>query len=118
MDATSFEFTMRVPGDARLMTPVRELTAHAAAYARLTPAAAAALAAQVTAAAEAAFAASGSPDTAIDFRFRRDAGGLSVRIDLEPARAPRWPISPHAGLTVRTERHGARETCLITQHVP
>jgi hypothetical protein len=117
MDPTSFEFTLSMPGDARLIGAVRDLTAHAAAYARLEGAAADGLASHVTAAAEAAIDASGAQDAPVNFRFVRQGGTLTVSIGLQVARAAAWPASSREGLTVDTAREGTRETCLITQRL-
>lgn len=117
MDATSFEFTLRMPGDPRLVGAVRDLTAHAASYAHLEAGAASVLASQVTAATEVAIAASGAQDTPVDFRFLREGGTLSVSIGVDAVRAAAWPTSGGNGLTVDAARHGTRETCLITQRL-
>ncbi len=117
MDATSFEFTLRMPGDLRLVDAVRDLTAHAASYARLEAGAASVLAAQVTAATEVAVAASGAEDAPVDVRFLRAGETLSVSIGCDAVRAAAWPTSAGNGLTVDTARHGTRETCLITQRL-
>ena len=117
MDATSFEFTLSMPGDARLVGAVRDLTTHAASYAKLDGARAQVLAAQVTAAAEAAIEASGAQDSPVDFRFVREGATLTVSIGLDAARGAAWPAANGGGLTVDTARQGTRETCLITQRL-
>ena len=117
MDATSFEFTLSLPGDTRLVGAVRDLAAHAAAYAKLEAAAAAGLARQVEAATEAAIAASGAQDAPVDVRFVREAGTLTVSIGLDADAAAAWPSSAEAGLTVEASRAGTRETCRITQRL-
>lgn len=117
MDSTSFEFTLSVPCDERLLGAVRDLTSHAASYARLEDAAVDGLTSQVAAAARAAIEACAAPDAAVDFRFKRHGATLTVSIGLDVASAARWPASATAGLTVDTTRDGARETCLITQHL-
>jgi hypothetical protein len=117
MDSSAFEFSLSMPGDARLVGAVRDLTAHAAAYAKLEGAAADGLAAQVTAAAEAAIKASGAQDVPVDFRFVREGGTLTVSIGLDVECAADWPGSQQDGLSVDTARQGTRETCLITQRL-
>ena len=53
MTPTSFEFTLTLPGDARLVDAVKGLTAHAAGYALLGDSAREGLAGQVAAATQA-----------------------------------------------------------------
>lgn len=117
MDPSAFEFSLSMPGDARLVGAVRGLAAHAAAYAQLDAGAAAGLARQVEAAIEAAIAASGAQDVPVDVRFVREAGTLTISIGLDVDAAATWPPSAEAGLTVEASRAGTRETCRITQRL-
>ncbi|MDP1571481.1 MAG: hypothetical protein Q8L86_15920 [Vicinamibacterales bacterium] len=106
-----------MPGDVRLVGAVRDLAAHAAAYAKLEARVADGLARQVAAATEAAIVASGAQDAPVDVRFVREAGTLTVSIGLDADAAAAWPPSAEAGLTVEASRAGTRETCRITQRL-
>lgn len=116
MDHRTFEFTLSLPGDPRLVDAVRDLTTHAATYAKLEAPAAEGLATQVVEATRAAIAASGAIDAPVDVRFVREDGHLRVSIGLDVVRQAAWPVAS-GGRTVDTRREGARETCLITQPV-
>jgi hypothetical protein len=80
MTPQSFEFTLSMPGDARLVGAVRDLTTHAAGYAQLPAESAQALVAQVASATEAAIAATDSSAVPIDLRFTADAARITVTI--------------------------------------
>jgi hypothetical protein len=115
MDATTFEFSLRMPGDPRLVDAVRDLAAHAAAYMKLASPAAEGLAAHVAAATRAAVEA--TPAGPVDVRFTRHAGTFTVSIGLDTAQKAAWPPSA-GGLIVETSREDGRETCRISQAVP
>jgi hypothetical protein len=117
MDSTAFEFSLRLPGDARLVGAVRDLTAHAATYARLEPSAADGLADQVLAATEAAVRASGAQDAPLDFHFVREGGTLTISIGVDAAVPAAWPPSAREDMAVDSARQGTRDTCLITQRL-
>jgi hypothetical protein len=115
MDSTTFEFSLRMPGDPRLVDAVRDLAVHAAAYMKLASPAAEALAAHVAAATRAAVEA--TPAGSVDVRFTRRVGTFTVSIGLDTAQTAAWPQS--AGqLIVETSREGGRETCRISQAMP
>jgi hypothetical protein len=118
MDASSFRFTMTMPGDARLVGAVRDLTAHAAKYAKLTEAAAAELADQVAGAAAISIEAIRVKDAPIELQFARDGERLEVMIacDVDGSNTPPASSSAH-GVTVAWSRRGGRQTCLIAQRV-
>lgn len=83
MNAASFRFTLLLPGDARLVGAVRDLTAHAAGYAGLSPGDVDALTRGVVEATEAAIAATQAAATPIQLAFTRDGSGLHVTITAE-----------------------------------
>jgi hypothetical protein len=119
MDPTSFEFTMTMPGDPRLVATARDLAAHAAGYVRLGDQAAAALADAVEGAARAAIDATRVNDAPIEFRFARDGAELTVTIGSEVVAGASVPASAAAaGLAVEWTREGLRQTCRIRQDVP
>jgi hypothetical protein len=112
MDFSSFRFTMTMPGDARLVTAVRELTAYAAKYARLGEPAG--LADQVARVAEASIAVTGGKDRPIEFQFARDEDRLEVRIafDVDGAGSPATTKTAD-GVSVQWSREDGRHVCLI-----
>lgn len=118
MDATSFQFTMTMPGDARLMETVRDLTAHAAKYAELAEPDARALIEQVLEAATVSSAAAGQG--AVAFSYERTPARLDVAIEWDghaPVGASNGPASvrPLEGSTsVRWSHQGHRQRCLVS----
>jgi hypothetical protein len=74
----SFNFTVTVPGDARLVGVVRDLCAHAVGYAKLPEAAGASLCERVSAAAAEAVAA--NPHAACPLEFTCAGGELRVTV--------------------------------------
>lgn len=80
MGPTSFQFTVTMPGDSRLVTTVRELAAQAAAYAKMSAEAGQLFAQQVAAETESTFAATGVQDAPVEFRFDGDAQAVCVTI--------------------------------------
>ena len=114
MTPTSFEFTLTLPGDARLVDAVRALTAHAAGYAQLDDGARDGLAGQVAAATQAAIVAMPGPGTPVKLRFTGDDRALTVVISCEAtASVPRpAPISAN-GVTMDWVTEGSRHVCHI-----
>lgn len=116
MDATSFQFTMTMPGDDRLMETVRDLTAHAAKYAQLAETDATAVVDQVLAAAAASSraAAGASP---LNLRFERTPDRFDVAIEWDGrAPAPDGPGPHHDGAStsVQWSHDGHRQRCLVS----
>jgi len=113
MDATSFHFTMTMPGDARLIETVGELTAHAAKYAELADADARALVEQVVAAATASSTAAGHGALALS--FERTPVRLDVAIEWDgnaPSGAHDSPAD--APTAVHWSHRGDRQRCLVS----
>jgi hypothetical protein len=119
MTPTSFEFTLRLPGDARLVDAVRGLTAHAAGYALLGDAAREGLAGQVAAATETAIAAARGPDAPIDVRFTGDDHAITVVISCEaqPSAPPPTSSTTTPEVTVDWETEGSRHVCHIRRRI-
>ena len=118
MDATSFEFSMQLPGDRRFLLAVRDLAAHAASYAQLGQPAASNLADEVTAATEAAIASSRHDAAPLALAFRRHATGFEVVLRCAAGDALKTPPAPTAqGLTVAWAKEGVEHVCRITQRV-
>jgi hypothetical protein len=118
MTPTSFEFTLTLPGDARLVDAVRGLTAHAAAYAALGDSARQGLAEQVAAATAAAMAATRGVSAPIDLHFTGDDEAISVVISCEAdASAPRPASTSSQHLTVDWETAGSRQVCHIRHRI-
>jgi hypothetical protein len=107
MTPTDFEFTLTMPGDARLVAAVRQLAAQAAGYAQLTADAAEGLAGHVERATQAAIATNGVPTT------------IHLRFSGEPAAAVPLPRSSSIGdVLIEWSSEGARRTCRIRQPLP
>ena len=117
MDATSFEFSMRMPGDRRLLLAVRDLAAYAANYALLGQPAASNLADEV-AASVAAIASTHRVDAPLALAFRRHATGFDVTIRCEAGDSLNTPPAPTAqGLSVSWAHEGSEHVCRISQRV-
>jgi plastocyanin len=119
MTPTSFEFSVSMPRDARLVGAVRGLAAHAAGYVQLAAGAAEGLANQVAQATETAIAAGNQPGP-IDVRFAGDAAAISITITCPAAAASPAPPSTTAdgGITVEWTTNGSHHTCEIRQRIP
>ena len=115
MTPSAFEFTVTMPGDERLVTAIRQLTAHAAGYARLGAAACEELARDVQGASDAAVAAEAMM---IDYRFNGDADTLTVVVSFDAkAGAPTPRATASGGGSVVWSADGARQTCHIRQRL-
>jgi hypothetical protein len=80
MDPTSFRFVLTMPGDARLVGIIRDLTSQAGTYAMLDGEATGTFTQQVADATESAIAETGVRDVPIEFRFFRSSDLLRVTI--------------------------------------
>lgn len=120
MTPTEFDFTVRIPGDARLVGAIRQLTAHAAGYAQLTADAGEHLAAHVERATETAISASaGGTAALIEYRFRADADAIVVVFSLSVAPStPRPAPTASNDVTVEWTADGTRHVCHIRQRLP
>jgi hypothetical protein len=119
MTPTSFEFTVTMPGDPRLLGAVRQLAAHAAGYAQLTAEAGAALAGHVERAAEAAVEASRTRHGPIELRFSGDDRAVNVHIACEAAHASKAPPSSRGeGVSVDWTTNGSHHLCHIRHRSP
>ena len=99
MEPNSFQFTLTMPGDSRLVPTVRELAAQVATYARLPAEAGQSFAQQVAAETESTIAATAVQDAPIEFRFDGDAETIRVTITWSrngsrEARQIERPVSP------------------------
>lgn len=116
MDPNSFQFTLKMPGDRRMIDVVRALTKQAAAYARLSAEVGQRLAQRVVAATENAIERLYERHAPVRFLFEADADALEVTVSCEVAAASTEPASSLGGdLTVAWSREGSRQTCLIRQ---
>jgi hypothetical protein len=120
MRPDSFEFTVTIPGDSRLLGAVRLLTTQAAGYAQLSPEAGRDLADEVERAADAAMTATQAQDAPIEFQFAGDAKAVTVRISCDAARSTAPPPSApsDAGISVEWTTSGERRVCHIRQPIP
>ena len=119
MTPTDFEFTLTMPGDARLIGAVRQLAAQAAGYAQLASDVAEGLAGHVERATQAAIAATHAPSAPIQLRFLGDAHAINVTISGESASAPTLPRSASIGdVAIEWSADGSRLTCHIRQPLP
>ena len=118
MTPTEFDFTVRMPGDARLVAAIRQLTTHAAGYAQLTAAAGEQLAEHVERATETAISASHAPSGLIDYRFTADADAIVVicSCDVPASTVPPAPFATDA-VTVEWAKEGTRHVCRISQRL-
>ena len=119
MTPTAFDFTVTMPGDARLVGAIRQLAAHAAGYANLSSGAGEGLAAEVERAAQAAIASTPGHEAVIEFRFSGDGTSVKVLISCEAAASAEPPQSSAAdGVSVDWTSEGSRHTCRIRQRIP
>ena len=114
MTPNSFEFSLTMPGDSRLVGAIRGLTAHAAGYVHLAREIADGLADEVARATEAAIASTDTQSAPIDVRFAGNDAAVLITISC-PARGS-TPISSSAdGVSVEWTSDGRRHTCQIRQ---
>ena len=119
MTPTDFEFTMTMPGDARLVGAVRQLAAQAAGYAQLEAETSERLAEHVEGAIAAMVSATALPDAPMHLRFAGDGQTLDVVISSDEAGAGALPQSTTSGgVTIEWTRDGSRQTCHIRQPIP
>jgi hypothetical protein len=119
MTPTDFEFTVVLPGDARLVAAVRQLAMQAAGYAQLSSAIAERLAGYVEQATHEAIAATRVHTAPIDLRFSGDGSAVAIQISCQAAPAARPPESiTNDRLTVDWKIAGDRQTCQIRQPIP
>ena len=97
MEPTSFQFVLTLPGDNRLVGAVRDLTAHAATYAKLPSEVSQAFARKVADEMRSAIDGTGIQDAPIEFRFNGTVDTLLV--------------------TLSWSRNGSRETREVRQHL-
>jgi hypothetical protein len=120
MRPDSFEFTVTIPSDSRLLGAVRLLTTQAAGYAQLSPDAGRDLADEVERAADAAMTATQVAESPIELQFAGDAKAITVRISCDAAQSAATPHSSPSdnGISVHWTTSGARRVCHIRQPVP
>lgn len=118
MTPTSFDFTVTLPCDARLLGAVRQLAAQAAGYAQLTADAGEGLAHQVERAAALALEGPAVDASPVELRFwgEPDAVGVYIVCAWQVAR-PADAVTIE-GLSVVWHVEGTRHTCHISQRVP
>jgi hypothetical protein len=116
MTPTEFDFKVKIPGDSRLLGAIRQLSAHAAGYAHLTPAAGERFAAHVERATETALSAARLAPAPIEYRFTANADAIVVVFSCEVAPAsPRPAPLATNGVTVEWATEGTRQVCRIRQ---
>jgi hypothetical protein len=117
MTPTSFEFTVTMPGDQRLVGAIRLLAAQAATYAQLPAAAGDGFVGQVERAAQKVIATSGARAVPIELGFSGDEGAVNVTISYEGASAGESTSQPSNGLSIEWSANGAHHTCRIRQRL-
>ncbi len=118
MDSNSFQFVLTMPGDARLVGAVRDLTAQAASYARLSSEIGQLLAQHVVDATQTVIEGTHSNDAPVEFRFDRNGAAIRITISSEAAPDAARPSSTSSGgLSIRWSREGSRQICEIQQHL-
>ena len=116
MTPTSFEFTLSMPSDVRLIGAIRQLTTHAAGYAQLEKDAGEGLVGHVEQAAKVAIASARTTADVIEFRFSRDEFAVTVIISADAAPGASPPRSSAAdGVSIDWNANGSRHTCRIRQ---
>jgi hypothetical protein len=116
MTPESFEFTLSMPSDARLIGAIRQLTAHAAGYAQLEKNAREDLAGHVEQAATTAIQSAPSTANVIEFRFSRDEAAVTVVITADAAPGAPPPRSSSADeVSIDWKANGSRHICRIRQ---
>lgn len=80
MEPHSFQFVLTLPGDNRLVGAVRDLTAHAATYARLSNDVCQSFANRVASEMQSAIDTTGIQDAPFEFRFDRSGDTLLVTL--------------------------------------
>ena len=80
MTPTEFEFRVTMPGDERLVGAIRQLTAHAAGYARLNAAQGEELASEVERATTDAISAAAAPAALIELHFSGSTEAIVVTV--------------------------------------
>ena len=119
MTPTSFEFTLTIPGDPRLVGVARQLAAQAAGYAQLTAEAGGTLAGHVERATEAAVDVADARQAPIELRFFGEQGTVNVQIACDATHGSGPPrSSQEEGVTVEWSTNGSRHVCHIRQRVP
>ena len=116
MTPTEFDFTVKMPGDSRLVAAIRQLTAHAAGYAQLSAEAGEHFASHVERATESAISASKVQISMIEYRFTADPDALVVTLTCDVASAPP-PSVVNGNVTVDWSRVGTRHVCRIRQRL-
>jgi hypothetical protein len=117
MTPTSFEFTLTMPSDARLLGAIRLLAAQAAAYAQLPAGAGSGFAGQVEQAAQDAITSGGARQRPIQFGFSGDDGAVTVTMSYEAPSAAPAASRASDGLSVEWSANGSRHTCHIRQRL-
>ena len=97
MEPTSFQFVLTLPGDNRLVGAVRDLTAHAATYAKLSSDVGQSFANKVADEMQSAIDTTGIQDAPLEFRFNASADTLLV--------------------TLSWSQNGSRKTREVRQHL-
>jgi hypothetical protein len=118
MTPTEFDFTVKMPGDSRLVGAIRQLVAHAAEYAQLPAKAGDKLADHVERATEVAISASKVQSALIDFRFTANPDAILVVFTCDVAPTAERPASSANGsVTVDWTTDGSRHICRIRQRL-
>jgi hypothetical protein len=118
MTPTEFDFTVTMPGDARLVGAIRQLAAHAAGYAQLPATEGEQLAGHVARATEIAMSAANAPRVLIEYRFTANPQALSVVFSCDVAPSTPRPASTTNGtVTVNWSTDGSRHVCHIRQRL-
>jgi hypothetical protein len=114
MTPTSFQFSVTMPGDPRLIGAIRQLATHAAEYAQMPAEAREGLATSVERATEAAIRSTGVHDAVIEFEFSGGRDAVKVEISCEAAPAATIPKSTSVkGVSIDWQTEGSRQTCQI-----
>jgi hypothetical protein len=114
MTPTEFDFTVKMPADARLVAAIRQLAAHAAGYAQLPADTGEQLADHVERVTEVAIAAAKVQRALIEYRFTADPAAIVVVCSCDVAASALQPSSTASdGLTIDWTTDGSRQVCRI-----
>src|SRR5688500_12878012 len=117
MTPTSFQFTLTMPGDARLLEVIRALVTQTAGYAQLTADASRRLVDTVSRAAD-AMSTPRTGDTPLEVVFSGDEQAITVKISSESQPSAEPPPSAKVdGVSIEWSVNGTRQICRIRQKI-
>jgi hypothetical protein len=118
MTPNSFEFTLTIPGDARLLEVIRALVTQTAGYAQLTTDASRTLVDEVARAAQ-AMSTPRTDGASLELVFSGDEQAITIKISSDRQPSAERPQSAQVeGVSVEWSVNGSRQICRIRQKMP